>query len=80
VPTASLPGGVRPQRSNVRSCQIAKPICGAFKGGAPSDELVERPEEALIAARDHLIAGRVDEALAVIESALDDQRRRGLER
>ena len=49
---------------------------GVFKGGRSSDELVERPEEALIAARDHLIAGRADEALAGIERALDDQRRR----
>jgi hypothetical protein len=49
---------------------------GAFKDGLPSDELADRPEEALIAARDHLIAGRADEALAVIETALDDQRNR----
>ena len=48
---------------------------GVFKDGLPSDELVERSEEALIAARDHLIAGRADEALAVIESALGAQRR-----
>lgn len=53
---------------------------GVFKGGLQSDELVGRPEEALIAARDHLIASRPDEALAVIESALDDRRRRALDR
>ena len=47
---------------------------GPFHGGRTIDELLERPEEALLAARDHLIAGRVDEALAVIERALDDQR------
>ena len=54
---------------------------GVFKdGGLPSEELVESPEEALIAAGDHLIAGRPDEAFAVIESALDDRRRRALDR
>jgi hypothetical protein len=53
---------------------------GVFKGGGlPSDELVKSSEEALIAARDHLIAGRPDEALAVIESALDERRRRVLD-
>jgi hypothetical protein len=53
---------------------------GVFKDGLPSDELLERSEEALLAARDHLIAGRADEALAVIESARGAQRRRPLDR